>query len=98
MVPRSRRAILPNASRRRYTGAEAHMPSVHEVKIELLTDEAFAPFGQIISAKDRAPDFQTASGTRGWAVDFAAGTPLLMLLHTPYQGRSFAKLERHFNL
>src|SRR5207249_10305351 len=74
------------------------MPSVHEVKIALLTDEAFAPFGQIISARDRAPDFQTASGTRGWAVDFAAGRPLLMLLHTPYQGLSFAKLERHFNL
>jgi ureidoglycolate lyase len=74
------------------------MATVHEVKIEPLTDEAFVPFGQIISVKDRAPDFQTASGTRGWAVDFQSGTPLLMLLHTPYQGLSFTKLERHFSV
>jgi ureidoglycolate lyase len=74
------------------------MATVHEVKIEALTDEAFAPFGQIISARDRAPDFETASGTRGWAVDFQSGTPLLMLLHTPHRGLSFTKLERHFNL
>jgi ureidoglycolate lyase len=74
------------------------MATVHTVKIEPLTDEAFAPFGQIISAKDRAPDFETESGTRGWAADFQAGTPLLMLLRTPYRGLSFTKLERHFNL
>jgi ureidoglycolate lyase len=74
------------------------MATVHEVNIEPLTDEAFAPFGQIISAKDRAPDFHTASGTRGWAVDFQSGTPLLMLLHTPFRGLSFTKLERHFNV
>lgn len=74
------------------------MATFQSVKIEPLTDEAFAPFGQIISAQDRAPDFHTTSGTRGWAVDFQSGTPLLMLLHTPYQGLSFSKLERHFNL
>jgi ureidoglycolate lyase len=74
------------------------MATVHEVNIEPLTDDAFAPFGQIISAKDRAPDFHTASGTRGWAVDFQSGMPLLMLLHTPYRGLSFTKLERHFNV
>ena len=74
------------------------MATLQWVKIEPLTDEAFAPFGQIISAQDRAPDFHTTSGTRGWAVDFQAGRPLLMLLHTPYQGLSFGKLERHFNL
>jgi ureidoglycolate lyase len=74
------------------------MATLQWVKIEPLTNEAFAPFGQIISAQDRAPDFHTTSGTRGWAVDFQAGMPLLMLLHTPYQGLSFGKLERHFNL
>jgi len=74
------------------------MATVHPVKIESLTDEAFAPFGQLISPKDRAPDFETASGTRGWAVDFHSGRPLIMLLRTPYQGLRFTKLERHFNV
>src|SRR6266542_1006976 len=74
------------------------MPSVHEIRIEPLTDEAFAPFGQIIAAKDRPADFRTESGTQGWAIDFRSGTPLIMLLRTPYRGLSFTKLERHFNL
>jgi len=74
------------------------MPSVHEVTIEPLTEEAFAPFGQIIAAKDRPPDFRTESGTQGWAIDFRSGKPLIMLLKTPYRGLSFTKLECHFNL
>jgi ureidoglycolate lyase len=73
-------------------------PTVHHVKVEPLTEEAFAPFGQVISAKTRPPDFKTESGTEGWAVDFHAGRPLLMLLRTQYQGLRFSKLERHFNL
>ena len=74
------------------------MTTIHAVKIEPLTEQAFAPFGQLISAKDRVPDFETKSGTRGWAVDFASGRPLLMLLRTPYQGLRCTKLERHFNV
>jgi ureidoglycolate hydrolase len=71
---------------------------VRQVRIEPLTDEAFAPFGQLVSAKDRPADFQTESGTQGWAVEFASGRPLVMLLKTRYQGLRFAKLERHFNV
>ena len=74
------------------------MPTVHEVTIEPLTEDAFAPFGQIISTKERTPDFRTESGTEGWAVDFHSGRPLLMVLRTSYQGLSFSKLERHFEL
>jgi ureidoglycolate lyase len=74
------------------------MPTVREVTIEPLTEEAFAPFGQVIAAKARAPDFRTESGTEGWAVDFRAGRPLVMLLRTPYRGLRFWKLERHFTL
>jgi ureidoglycolate lyase len=74
------------------------MATVHQVRIEPLTAEGFAPFGQIISAQDRTPDFRSASGTEGWAIDFRAGRPLVMLLRTPYQGLTFTKLERHFNL
>jgi ureidoglycolate lyase len=72
------------------------MPTVHEVTIEPLTEDAFAPFGQIISTKERTPDFQTESGTQGWAIDFHSGRPLLMVLRTSYQRLSFSKLERHF--
>jgi ureidoglycolate lyase len=74
------------------------MSTVHELRVEPLTEEAFAPFGQIISAKDRAPDFKTESGTEGWAIDFRSGRPLVMLLRTKYQGLRFSKLERHFGV
>jgi ureidoglycolate lyase len=74
------------------------MPTVREVRIEPLTETSFAPFGQIVSAKTRTPDFSTESGTQGWAVAFTSGTPLLMLLRTPYRGLRFSKLERHFNV
>ena len=66
------------------------MRTVHELRIEPLTQEAFEPFGQIISAKARPPDFRTESGTEGWAVDFRGGRPLVMLLRTRYQGFSFS--------
>lgn len=74
------------------------MATVHQVNVEPLTEEAFAPFGQIISPKDRPADFKTESGTEGWAVEFSSGRPLIMVLKTPYQGLRFSKLERHFNL
>jgi ureidoglycolate lyase len=74
------------------------METVREIKIEPLTEQGFAPFGELISSKDRAPDFRGESGTQGWAIDFRSGTPLVMLLKTPYQGLQFTKLERHFNV
>ena len=74
------------------------MGRVREIKIEPMTAEAFAPFGELISAKDRPPDFRSESGTEGWAIEFHSGTPLVMLLKTPYQGFGFSKLERHFHV
>lgn len=74
------------------------MARVHEVRIESLTEEAFRPFGQIIEAKARPPDFRGAGGTLGWSIDFVSGTPRVMLLRTPYQGAAFRTMERHFNL
>ena len=35
------------------------MHTEREVRVEPLTEEAFAPFGQIISPSGRAPDFRT---------------------------------------
>jgi ureidoglycolate hydrolase len=72
------------------------MSMIHEVPIEPLSDQTFASFGQIVSAKDREADFQTESGTKGWAVDFQSGRPLVMLLQTPYQKLQVSKLECHF--
>lgn len=74
------------------------MARVHEVRVEPLTEAAFRPFGELIAVKDRPPDFRGAGGTQGWAIDFQSGTPLLMLLRTPYQGLAFKTMERHFNL
>ena len=76
------------------------MATLHELRIEPLTEAAFAPFGQTVSTKARAPDYRTESGTEGWAVDFHAGRPLVMVLRTPYRGPAprFSKLERHFEL
>lgn len=74
------------------------MARVHDIRVELLTEEAFAPFGEIISAKHRPPDFRGAGGTLGWAIDFQSGTPLVMMLQTPYQGLTCKKMERHLNL
>jgi ureidoglycolate hydrolase len=74
------------------------MQALREVRIEPLTDDAFAPFGQVIAVGERAPDFKTESGTEGWAIDFQAGRPLVMVLRTLYQGLRFSKLERHFGL
>lgn len=74
------------------------MARIHVLKIEWLTEEAFAPFGQIIAAKDRPPDFRGGGGTLGWAIDFQAGRPLVSFLKTPFQGSQFKKMERHFHL
>ena len=81
-----------------YVISVSPMATIHTLPVEPLTDAAFAPFGQLISAKERTPDFETASGTRGWAVDFQSGRPLIMLLRTPYQGLRLTKLERHLNV
>ena len=74
------------------------MARLHEVRIEPLTEAAFAPFGHVIAAKDRSPDFRGGGGTLGWAIDFVGGQPLVMFLQTPYQGFTFTKLERHFHV
>jgi len=74
------------------------MAKVHELRVEPLTEEAFRPFGQVIEAKDRAPDFRGASGTQGWAIDYQAGRTRVMLLQTPYLGLGFKTMERHFEL
>ena len=74
------------------------MARVHEIRIEPLTAEAFAPFGKVIDVEGRPPDYVAASGTQGWHVGFESGRPLVSLLRTPFQGLRFRTMERHFHV
>jgi ureidoglycolate hydrolase len=74
------------------------MPKLHEVRVEPLTAQAFAPYGRLIAARDGAPDYRGASGTQGWHVAFESGRPLLSVLRTPQLGLKFTKMERHLHI
>jgi ureidoglycolate lyase len=74
------------------------MARTHQIRIESLTAEAFAPFGKLIDAAGCAPDYVAASGTQGWNVGFESGRPLVSLLRTPFQGLRFRTMERHFHV
>jgi ureidoglycolate lyase len=68
------------------------------IKVALLDDEAFAPFGDLLAAKPRAPDF-TGLGSVGWKASFACdGPPELMVYSSRYSGLRFTMLERHFDV
>ena len=45
------------------------MTRIVEVPLEPLSDEAFAPFGQIIGKQDRKPLFE-GTDVKTWTVDF----------------------------
>jgi len=74
-------------------------PRVQPVRIEPLTDAAFRPFGQILGAGDRPPDYRGDGGSYGWRVDFQADGGLRVgVSMSPFQGLRFARLERHFHV
>ncbi len=74
-------------------------PRIQPVRIEPLTDEAFRPFGQVLGAGERAPDYRGGGGSYGWRVDFQAdGRPRVSVSVAPFQGRRFTRLERHFHV
>lgn len=67
-----------------------------QIKVELLTEEAFAPFGALLSNKERSADFQGLNSI-GWKEAFELnGPPLFMTLSSSYTGLRFNMLERHF--
>jgi ureidoglycolate lyase len=73
------------------------MGRTQRVKMELLTEEAFAPFGEVIAARTHSPDAPMGGVSRGWTVDFQTdGTPRVQVTQTPHTGFTFTKLERHF--
>lgn len=73
------------------------MAEVKRVRIELLSDQAFAPFGQIVGAGTQPPTPQGSGISEAWTVDFhTEGTPRVQITRAPFQGYVFSKLERHF--
>ncbi len=70
-----------------------------KIKPQLLTAEAFAPYGTVIGGEGQGdPDFANDGGTLGWRVDLNIAKPLYMTLRTPPAGRVVTELERHLNL
>jgi ureidoglycolate lyase len=68
------------------------------VRAELLTPEAFAPYGDVLSLRDRAPDFHGTTSV-GWKARFeGSGPALIMTLSSRYVGLRCASLERHLNV
>jgi ureidoglycolate lyase len=74
------------------------MAQVHAIRIEPLTAEAFVPFGNLIDAGIRPPDYVAASGTEAWHAAFESGRPLVSFLRTPFRGLRFRTMERHFHV
>jgi len=73
------------------------MTSVHTIRVEPLTEDSFAPFGQVIEAKNREADFRGGGVSRGWFVDFQAdGTTSVGVSRVICQALSFKRMERHF--
>ena len=67
---------------------------VHKLKIELMTAEAFRPFGEVWEAKARPSDRREF-----FPMNFEInGKTTVNVIWQPYQGMTFTQLERHFNV
>lgn len=65
---------------------------IRRLRIEPMTAEAFAPFGEVAEAKERPPDER-----RFFPARFEiGGRPTVEVIWQPYAGRRFTELERHF--
>jgi ureidoglycolate lyase len=71
------------------------MSDVIHLAVELLSQEAFAPFGDVLAIPNRDPDFSGISST-GWKAHFESRGPVeIMLFSSRYAGLRFSTLERH---
>jgi ureidoglycolate hydrolase len=74
------------------------MACVIEIKVEALTDHAFAPFGQVIGPRADAPAFG-GEGLRSWALEYGCDdTTELMYIWFDHIPMTFSKVERHLNV
>jgi ureidoglycolate hydrolase len=76
------------------------MSEVIEIRVEPLSPEAFAPFGQLICARsDEPPVFEAPQHLRSWRQEFEVEGPTeLMYIHYLHRPIQFSTLERHFQV
>jgi ureidoglycolate lyase len=67
---------------------------VHPLKVELMTEESFRPFGEVWEARARPTD-RPEFFPMIFEID---GKTTVNVIWQPYQGRTFTELERHFNV
>ena len=70
------------------------------IKIQPLTDEAFRPFGEVLSRKESEPFFQMTDGrVQGWKVDFSCVGPTeVAYMKVDFQSWAVEDMERHFQV
>lgn len=74
------------------------MDTTVRIKVSRLEPDAFAPFGQVLTASNRAPDF-TGISSVGWKASFESdGPPEVMFFSSQYSGLRFSTLERHLQV
>jgi ureidoglycolate hydrolase len=75
------------------------MTEVFEIRLERLSAEAFAPFGQLICARSDEPPIFEAAHLRSWRQDFEVlGPTELMYIHYRHGPIEFSTFERHFQV
>jgi ureidoglycolate lyase len=75
------------------------MSKVVEIRLERLSAEAFAPFGQLICARSDEPPIFEAPHLRSWRQDFDVEGPTeLMYIHYVHRPIEFSTFERHFQV
>ncbi len=74
------------------------MTRIVEITLEPLTGDAFAPYGQLIAARDEPPAFK-APHLDAWQMDFAVdGEIELMVVRYIHQEMRWTTMERHFDI
>ncbi len=74
------------------------MTKTVEIALEPLTAKTFAPFGQLVAARDEPPAFK-APHLDAWQMDFAVdGEIELMVVRYIHQEMRWTTMERHFNI
>ena len=75
------------------------MTRLVRIPVEPLTDAAFEPFGRVLAASDRPPDYRGDGGSYGWRVPFELeGRLRVSVSVAPFQGLRCTRLERHFHV
>jgi len=73
----------------------APKPRIHELEIEPLTAEAFAPFGTLLDAGRRPVDRRLIEYDKAFRI---AGSTKVGVIWEPYADLTLTQLERHFSV